>query len=216
VLKEGDRMDHGEPGGRLDRLAEYETTGESTAPFYDDWSATYEHDLLTVYGYNAHLIAAAAFGEACPDRSTRVVDFGCGTGLVGVELSRLGFSTIDGVDVSEPMRELARSKAVYQQLHHGDLTARTSIADDHYGAAICVGSFAPGHLGPPSLAEIARCVAPGGVIVVFMNADYFIADGYQAHLDALAERGVWQIREVSTHNYMSALDRPGRLIIAQR
>lgn len=49
-----------------------------------------------------------------------------------------------------------------------------------------------------------------------MNADYFVADGYQAHLDALAERSVWQILEVSTHNYMAALDRPGRLIIAQR
>ena len=114
------------------------------------------------------------------------------------------------------MRELAGAKAVYQQLHHGDLTARTSIADDHYDAAICVGSFAPGHLGPPSLAEIARCVAPGGVVVIFINADYFIADGYQAHLDALAERGVWQILEVSSHNYMSPLDRPGRLIIARR
>jgi predicted TPR repeat methyltransferase len=209
-------MEPAEPDDMFARLAEYESTATPTAPLYDDWSETYEHDLLTVYGYSAHLIAASAFARACPDLSTRVVDLGCGTGLVGAELIRLGFCTIDGLDISQRMRDLARAKAVYRRLLPGDLTSRTSIADGEYEAAICVGSFAPGHLGPSSLAEIARCVAPGGVIVIFMNGVHFVADNYAAYLDALADSGVWQIDEVSAHNYMSALDRPGRLIIARR
>ena len=209
-------MDPDPAHGMLGRLAEYEEAGAPTATLYDEWSESYEHDLLVRYGYTAHSIAVDAFARMCPDRSAEVVDVGCGTGLVGVELARLGFATFDGVDISEPMQNIARSKGVYRRVFTGDLTSPTSIENGAYQGAICVGSFAPGHLGPSSLAEIARCVESGGPIVIFMNGVHFIADNYEQHIEKLVERDVWRVEEITSHNYMSALDRPGRLIVVRR
>ena len=35
-----------------------------------------------------------------PDHTVRILDVGCGTGLVGVSLSKLGFVQLDGLDFS--------------------------------------------------------------------------------------------------------------------
>ena len=52
---------------------------------YEEWASSYERDLLSEYGYVAPRIAVDAFAEACPERDTPIIDFGCGTGLVGLE-----------------------------------------------------------------------------------------------------------------------------------
>jgi len=36
-----------------------------------------------------------------------ILDFGCGTGLVGQCLNEMGYSNISGIDASEKMLELA-------------------------------------------------------------------------------------------------------------
>jgi len=45
-----------------------------------------------------------------------VLDFGCGTGLVGQCLNQKGFRNVSGIDVSEKMLELAGQKNSYKQL----------------------------------------------------------------------------------------------------
>ena len=50
---------------------------------YDDWAPTYERNLQEDYGYIAPRLAADAFAEFCADKDTRLLDLGCGTGLVG-------------------------------------------------------------------------------------------------------------------------------------
>ena len=83
-------------------------------------------------------------------------------------------------------------------------------------AAVCAGSFAPGHLAPLALREIIRMVRPGGVIVVFMNGAPFVADDYAGFITRLADEGLWRVGRIEAMNYMSALDRPGRLIVTER
>ena len=41
-------------------------------------------------------------------RDSKIIDFGCGTGLAGEQLAIVGFKTIDGNDGSEEMLEIAR------------------------------------------------------------------------------------------------------------
>jgi predicted TPR repeat methyltransferase len=41
------------------------------------------------------------------------LDLGCGTGLVGEYLAKIGYTNIDGVDASEGMIRLANAKNVY-------------------------------------------------------------------------------------------------------
>ena len=45
-------------------------------------------------------------GDNCVD--SKVIDFGCGTGLVGKYLHDKGFKFIDGIDASRGMIEQAR------------------------------------------------------------------------------------------------------------
>ena len=49
---------------------------------------------------------------------TKILDFGCGTGLVGKELSKHGCKKIDGIDCSSEMLKQAKAKGIYSDLHH--------------------------------------------------------------------------------------------------
>ncbi len=190
--------------------------GDSTEAHYDVWAENYDRDLVTKYGYSAHLIGAEAFAAANADRGLCVIDIGCGTGLVGVELRRHGFVRIDGLDISRDMLAKARAKQVYRQLITGDVMSGTTLEDGAYEAAICVGSFAPGHLGPAALREITRVVRSGGSIVIFMNAAPYAAEGYENHVRELESKGIWVVESIEKRNYMSSVDRPGILIRAHR
>lgn len=200
----------------LDKLEQYEAQNRSTKPLYDEWSHNYENDLLNNLGYTAHIIAADALANLMPDRKASIIDIGCGTGLVAQELARVGFTTIDGIDISQNMLEHASAKMIYQNLTTGDMNARTVVVDQSYDAAICAGSFAPGHLGPISYREIIRFVRPGSPIVIFMNGVHFAGDNYESHIQSLEQEGLWVCLNITEHNYMSALERPGRLIITRK
>lgn len=196
----------------LQRLGQYEAENRATKPLYDEWAHTYEDDLLVKLGYSAHRIASQALATLLDDRTASIIDIGCGTGLVGQELARLGFAVMDGIDISPDMLVHARAKAIYRNLMTGDLNARTAIAGASYDALICAGSFAPGHLGPEAFPEFIRLVKPGGTLVIFMNGVHFVKDGYEEHLRKLEAEGKWKINGIKAFNYMTALDRPGRLI----
>jgi len=136
------------PSSVLEKLPEYEAANISTQPLYDEWSQTYEQDLVDNLGYTGHLIAAHALAEFAPDTAASMIDIGCGTGLVGQTLKTLGYRYIDGIDFSEEILNVARPKGIYGKLVSGDLMKKTVIETNAYQAAVCTGSFAPGHLGP--------------------------------------------------------------------
>ncbi len=204
------------PSTILDRLATYEATGLSTKPLYDEWSRSYESDLLGGLGYTGHLIAAGALAAILPDKASSIIDIGCGTGLVGQELQASGYTHIDGIDISDEMLNIARPRTIYGNLILGDMMKETVIKTGAYQAAVCAGSFAPGHLGPECYPEIIRLVEPGSPIVIFMNGAHFVEDGYEAHIKRLEQASVWQVIEIKAFNYMSAVERPGRLIVARK
>ena len=53
-------------------------------------------------------------------------------------------------------------------------------------------------------------------VVIFMNAEPFIDDDYATHVAQLERSGRWIVERIEDHNYMDALDRPGKLMIAHR
>lgn len=127
---------------------------------YEPWAQSYEEELISEYGYIAPRIAADAFAQASAELDGPVIDFGCGTGLVGVELAQRGYQHIDGIDISPAMLEQAKAKGAYRQLLQADLSVRTTIADNAYASAIAVGCFGSGHLGLNiSASSSARCAA---------------------------------------------------------
>ncbi|XP_069730099.1 methyltransferase-like protein 27 isoform X1 [Phaenicophaeus curvirostris] len=84
---------------------------------YDEWAARYEEDVAALQ-YRAPALAASALAAAVrgPPGAARVLDVGCGTGLVARELQRHGFSWLDGVDGSAEMLCRARASRLYREL----------------------------------------------------------------------------------------------------
>lgn len=183
---------------------------------YDDWSAAYDRDLLTEYGYVAPQIAADEFERRVADKASVVIDLGCGTGLAGRELRKRGFYIVDGADISTGMLAQARRHGAYRQLFAADLTKRTSIPDASYDSVISVGAFGNGHLKADALPDFIRLVKPGGILVIYVNALPFVAEDYARTLHEFELAGLWQVKKIEASNYMDALERPGRLIVGQR
>ena len=200
------------------RLAEVSGQDVSIDPaeHYDGWADSYDRELLQDYGYCAHRIAANALAAELPDRGAELLDVGCGTGLVGVELAAVGFTAIDGMDISARMIEHAAETGVYRQLIRQDAGQPSAIPEARYHGVVSAGSFGKGHLGPEALGGLIALVRPGGAGVIFMNAEPYLNDNYESHLHALEAAGTWRVERIEDHNYMDALERPGKLIVARR
>ena len=104
---------------RLSRV--YDNPGDKQSLF-DDWAPTYDHDLVNELGYVADIEACERLIALIPDRQARILDAGCGTGLVGRRLQQAGYTQIHGSDYSEKMLDEARATGAYVSLVQHDLT----------------------------------------------------------------------------------------------
>ena len=64
---------------------------------YAEWAPSYDADSMDAFGYRAPDTAADFVAACLPDRESRILDVGAGTGLVGERLLKHGFSRVSGV-----------------------------------------------------------------------------------------------------------------------
>jgi SAM-dependent methyltransferase len=196
--------------GRVSNLEQ----DDSSRDIYDDWSQDYDDHLLTEFGYISPDVAAAELARHLQQHDLEIIDFGCGTGLVGAALREQGFVNVDGVDISTGMLEQARSKQVYRNLLCADLTARIPLDDDAYAAGLCVGSLGAGHVGAQHVPEMLRPIRRGGQFVLTMNGSYYQSGGFEQAFRQMQDDGLWSIIKLEEFNYMTELLRPGWLLVA--
>lgn len=98
---------------------------------YDNFSSRYEDYLENKQKYRAPELLAKVIAKYIQDTNEdasdkRVLDLGCGTGLVGIYLKQLvAFKSLTGVDISTKMLELAKeleidNKPIYTDMQHCD------------------------------------------------------------------------------------------------
>jgi 2-polyprenyl-3-methyl-5-hydroxy-6-metoxy-1,4-benzoquinol methylase len=200
--------------GPLKRVTLLEAN-ESSLDIYDEWANDYDSDLVAAYGYRAPQLAVDAFVAMCTDRDALIMDFGCGTGLVGVDLASRGFNNVHGLDVSTGMLDVAQKTDSYAHLMVGDLTSTIDVADAAYDALICVGIFGNGHVTADNLPEMLRTAKPKAPIVIYLNDMAYTGLDYSSAFQKLASDGHWNIIGAETSNYMSELERPGWTLVGQ-
>ena len=175
----------------------YEADGVSElARRYDKWAETYNGDIVNESSWTGHIhIAEAAARFIAPDG--RILDAGCGTGLAGTELSKRGFTHLDGFDLSEGMLSQASALKVYGELKVAALGEPLDYPNASYDAAIACGVFSVGHASASGIDEVIRIVKPGGVFILTLRADIYASDGYQARDEQYTAEEKWQLAELS-------------------
>lgn len=192
-------------------IEEHQTKG-----FYSEWAATYDEELVEGRGYAMPARCRAAFDTHVVDRTTPVIDLGCGTGLLGRELAELGFETIDGIDYSPEMIEQARATGIYRELWSADLNDPLDIADGAYGAVAAMGVFSFGHVYADALDEICRIITPGGRLIIGVNEVFVDENTLVPKLEQLEATGTisLDVREHGAH--MPASSVGGWVFVATR
>jgi len=165
---------------------------------YDVWADAYDRDTKE-FGYVGPANAARVLAEHLNVQTASVLDVGCGTGLVGMELSTLGVARLDGTDLSEKMIAHCKTTGVYQNLFCEDLLRGLSAADESYDAVISVGTFGP--LGPDALEPALAPVKRGGVACISINEIFWEEQDFDRAFTKLCEEGPWSFkaRDLVTH-----------------
>ena len=138
-------------------------TPDDAVRLYDSWAAGYDHDVFEVMGFIGTDRIADLLAAHVPDRDQPVIDLGCGTGAAGMRLAHHGFATIDGVDISPAMLEVAAQLGVYRHLVAADLTQPLTI-DHRYGASVSAGTITTGHVGAGAIPALVAVLQPGAVV----------------------------------------------------
>ncbi len=178
---------------------------------YAKWAATYE-EFLNENRYIYALQVAEIFAERSPARTGAVLDAGCGTGRVGLELSRLGIAPVDGIDISPEMLAKARTMSgpdgtpSYRRLTEADLTGSIDLETGSYSGLVSSGVFTHGHVGPDALSELLRVVRSGSPGVIGVNAALFESNGYKERFERYAAEGVIEDLEVELRQVYEDID----------
>lgn len=128
-------------------------------------------------------------------RPRSVLDAGCGTGRVAIELARRGIA-VAGVDLEPAMLAVARRKAPNLRWVQADLATVDVTQDGGFDVIVMAGNvmifLAPGS-EPAVVANLARHLAPGGALVAGFQLQPERLD--LATYDTLASRAGLQLAE---------------------
>jgi predicted TPR repeat methyltransferase len=189
---------------------------EEVIDLYQDWAGSYDQQLERELRYVAPAVIAQMLSTAEPDHTARVLDIGCGTGLVGVSLSKLGFIHVDGLDMSSQMLNEARRKGVYRELIQADLNESLDLISSTYGAAISCGTFTHGHVDANALDRIAPLLKPGAIFACTIHQAVWEEAGFERVLERLGSDGVLVIEEIYDRAYFDGSGPDGRFCLLRR
>jgi ubiquinone/menaquinone biosynthesis C-methylase UbiE len=202
-------------GEFLRRAYAIQSTDEART-LYDEWATSYDAD-LSAEQYAFPERAATALQQAVGSdlAGLTILDAGCGTGMVGLCLQRLGATHVVGVDISPGMLDVARKSGAYKDTREADLTKRLEFGDAEFYAVICVGTLTRGHVGPDVLDEFVRVVRNDGFVVATILGEIWESHGFRSKVDELAEHKVVVCRSEDVGVVADRND-GGRLIVLRK
>jgi len=171
-------------------------TVDDARRLYRDWAATYDSEFVDlngyVYGRRVAELLAEHFESSAGKETPLVCDVGCGTGVVGVELTNRGRWIIDGLDLSTEMLDVAANKvdgnglAIYRNLIQVDLTQGSDLAIGGYDCVVSSGLFTHGHLGPEVVPAVVDLARRGGLVVLGVNHEFYAEAGFGQMFESLS------------------------------
>lgn len=142
---------------------------------FDRQAGAFDRHLTEQLQYQAPAVLSHLARASGVATGLRVVDLGCGTGLMGAAVRDLADRLV-GIDLSPRMLEQAARRGVYDELCAGDVVEALSRGDARYELFVAADVFI--YLGDlaPALAASRRAAAPDARLVFSVESD--AAEGY--------------------------------------
>lgn len=176
-------------------------SAEDAQQEYDRISQTYDAFVQSANYQSPQAVAKllrdlALRDDGKPLQSGVILDAGCGTGLLGLELARHGFDNITGFDVSLNMLKQAEAKAVYNELIQADLLGSLPWADEYFSAVICIGVFSRFEESQilKILTEFSRVTQKGGWLL-FSHREDLVKESNL--LDLISQNSRFQVESIT-------------------
>tara|TARA_Y100000590_G_scaffold265455_1_gene298242 strand:- start:403 stop:1026 length:624 start_codon:yes stop_codon:yes gene_type:complete len=180
---------------------------------YDKWGDKYDLDMVD-WNYTGPQESVNIFKKHTISKNIKILDAGCGTGLVGIELKKFGYTNIEGADLSKRLLELIPEN-VYKKIEQIDLNKPLNIKNNFYDAVLCVGTFTFGHVKPPALDELIRIIKNKGLICFTVNEGIYEEYGFDKKIKELSSKKLWNIKEFFKSNYIASKNVNAWLCLAE-
>jgi len=188
---------------------------EELLKYYQDWTDNnkYNKDMVD-WNYTAPQETVSVLRKYALNKNSKILDAGCGTGLVGIELKKYDYSNIEGVDFSQSMLDLVPQN-IYQKIEKIDLNKPLKFKNNIYDVVMCVGTFTYGHVKPHALDEIIRITKNKGLVCFTINEGIYEEYGFDKKIKELTNNKLWNVKEFFKSNYITTKDVEAWLCLAE-
>ena len=190
-------------------------TSEELLKYYQGWADNnkYNKDMVD-WNYTAPQETVLILKKYAFNKNYKILDAGCGTGLVGIELKKYGYSNIEGVDFSQSMLDLV-PQDVYKKIEKVDLNKHLKFKNNTYDVIMCVGTFTYGHVKPQALDELIRITKNKGFICFTINEGIYEEYGFDNKIKELSNNKSWDVKEFFKSDYITTKNVDAWLCLAE-
>ena len=208
--------EHSERAANTDELRE----------IYAHWAGSYDEEMLAndLQSYKSvtqvSLELLSTLDMPMVASPLRVMDAGCGTGLLGQHfLKSLRASELRsrqvylvGIDLSPDMLYLAKEKGCFDEVYEGNLQNVQTFIASSFDLIISAGVFLAGHCNAETLKPLLRCLHPGGYAVFTVRSSLF--QGEESDFFAAVKGAGCELLQVLTMPYYGEIE--ARVLVVRK
>ena len=150
---------------------------------YKLWADDYDRDLVDWgYAYPSQLKKVMS-QDIKVKKDSKILDAGCGTGLVAQVLSDMNFKNLVGLDYSIDMLKIAKNKKIYKRLIQESLNKKTSLRSNQFDIVLCTGVLTSGHVGAKAINELIRVTKNKGYLILSIAESIYEKLGFKDEIE---------------------------------
>lgn len=193
----------------------YDGGTNDSRELYASWASTYDNEVQK-NGYVTPERVAKALKDIVTNQSEVILDYGCGTGLSGFALQAVGFTNIDGLDVSQEMVSVAEKKSIYKKLTVFDPSTKIPVHADQYKIITAIGVIGAGAAPLEVFDNLFSLLPPNGLFAFSFN-DHTLSDpNYEEKVNQCLSSGQAIILHKSYGNHLPKANLKSNIYILKK